>query len=77
MLAQERERGGVEARVRDFAALRAGYLYGDTRYGDGVTVGAGLSWGRRIGLDLAAVPDGSDYATRWSAWLNWPWPGQP
>lgn len=68
--------GGAEARVRDFIALRAGYVYGDTRYDDGVTAGAGLSWGRRLGVDVAATPGGNDYTTRYSAWLRWPWAGE-
>lgn len=68
--------GGAEARVHDVIALRAGYIYGDTPDDDGVTVGAGLSWGRRAGLDIAAVPTGNDYDPRYSVWLNWPWPGQ-
>lgn len=68
--------GGAEASVGGVIALRVGYIYGDTRNEDGLTAGAGLSWGQRFGFDISESSAGTDSRPKYALWLNWPWSGE-
>lgn len=71
-------RGGLEARLLDLLALRAGYIHDDPREIKGFTFGAGLSWHAWAGLDFASVPQYTEFSRlkKFSAWLRVPFPAE-
>lgn len=71
-------RGGVEARLFDLLALRAGCIHDEPGEIKNFTYGAGLSWHGWAGMDFASVPQYNDSTRlkKFSAWLRVPLPAE-